>query len=373
MSRRLRQTIFWVHLAVGIVAGIVIAVMSFTGAALAFEKEIIAWSDRDLRKITPAATAPLPLADLEKKVAFKPSAITISTDPAAAILFAAGRTNAVYVNQYTGEVSAPASPKMRAFMTAMIEWHRFLAQSGDARPRGKMITGASNAIFLFLAISGVYLWWPRAWNKAPLLFKRGLAGKARDWNWHNVIGIWSAPVLVVLTATALPISYKWAGDAIYKITKTEPPKPPGPERPKERAAAALPEIPALIDLVRKEIPNATQITLRPGQTTFSVKASDQRPRFTQTQLTLDPKSLVITKKETYADQNAGRKVRSWTRFLHTGEALGPIGQFIAGLASLGGVVLVYTGFALAVRRFFGKKSEAAQVEVREPELVEEHS
>src|SRR5688572_6759440 len=136
MSRRLRQTIFWIHLAVGIVAGIVIAVMSFTGAALAFEKEIIAWADRDIRQILPPNRPALPLGNLEKKVPFKPTAITISKDPTSAILFAAGRTNAVYVNQYTGEVSAPASPKTRAFMNSMIEWHRFLAQSGDARPRG---------------------------------------------------------------------------------------------------------------------------------------------------------------------------------------------------------------------------------------------
>ena len=58
--------------------------------------------------------------------------------------------------------------------------------------------------------------------------------------------------------------------------------------------------------------------------------------------------------EGYADYNSGRKVRSWTRFLHTGEALGPLGQFVAGLASLGGAMLVWTGISLAIRRFFGK-------------------
>jgi uncharacterized iron-regulated membrane protein len=41
------------------------------------------------------------------------------------------------------------------------------------------------------------------------------------------------------------------------------------------------------------------------------------------------------------------------RFLHTGEALGWPGQLLAGLFSLFSVVLVYTGFALAWRRFFG--------------------
>ena len=39
------------------------------------------------------------------------------------------------------------------------------------------------------------------------------------------------------------------------------------------------------------------------------------------------------------------------RFAHTGEVLGLPGQTIAGIASAGAVVLVYTGLALALRRF----------------------
>ena len=46
-----------------------------------------------------------------------------------------------------------------------------------------------------------------------------------------------------------------------------------------------------------------------------------------------------------------RPLRSILRFAHTGEVLGLPGQAIAGLVSLGGVVLVYTGFALSYRRF----------------------
>jgi uncharacterized iron-regulated membrane protein len=55
--------------------------------------------------------------------------------------------------------------------------------------------------------------------------------------------------------------------------------------------------------------------------------------------------------ETFADQSTGRRLRSWLRFAHTGEYYGLIGQTIAGIVSAGGVVLVWTGFALAYRRF----------------------
>jgi len=39
------------------------------------------------------------------------------------------------------------------------------------------------------------------------------------------------------------------------------------------------------------------------------------------------------------------------RFAHTGEVLGLPGQTVAGLVSLGAAVLVWTGLALAWRRF----------------------
>ena len=53
VNAKLRKVIFWLHLTAGLVAGLVIAIMCFTGAALAFEKDIIAWAERDVRRVTP--------------------------------------------------------------------------------------------------------------------------------------------------------------------------------------------------------------------------------------------------------------------------------------------------------------------------------
>jgi uncharacterized iron-regulated membrane protein len=43
--------------------------------------------------------------------------------------------------------------------------------------------------------------------------------------------------------------------------------------------------------------------------------------------------------------------RRFIRYGHTGELWGVPGQTIAGLASLGGAFLVWTGIALSMRRF----------------------
>jgi uncharacterized iron-regulated membrane protein len=65
-----RKSIFWLHLAAGLIAGTVIAILCLTGTALAFEKEIIAYAERDARRIESPApdAARLPLADLLNRV-----------------------------------------------------------------------------------------------------------------------------------------------------------------------------------------------------------------------------------------------------------------------------------------------------------------
>jgi len=428
-----RKTIFWLHLVAGVVAGVVIAIMSFTGVALAYEKQLIAWAERDARRVNlpswdpPRLTVDQLLAKFrEVHPDAKPATMVLSADPEEAVLFGFGRTNTIYGNPYTGEIIKPASVKMGRFMQLMIEWHRYLGASGESRNTGKAITGACNAAFLVLAVTGLYLWWPRQFSKkllaAVALMNFKLRGKARDFNWHNAIGLWSAPVLIVLTATAMPISYRWAGDLIYKITGSEPPPAGGPAgaAPAVEVTKPAPDarplpMSALVARAQEAVPNWGLITLRPGgggggrgggpggsrpevradagpgstnavslaqapagaqpagvavgepngrreggrgdaqPVSLTVKERDPWPLFSTIQLTLNPYTGEVLRRETYQDQNAGRKVRSWTRFLHTGEALGLIGQGVAGLASLGALFLVWTGFALAWRRFFFKR------------------
>ena len=407
-----RSIIFWMHLAAGLIAGAAIGIMCFTGTALAFENELVAWAERDARRVTPPApdAARLPLGDLLKKVReaqpeARPAGIVVAANPREAVAFTLGREGALYANPYTGEIRTPASAAMRDFMRLMTDWHRYLARSGDNRAIGKAINGACNIAFFVLAVSGLYLWIPRTWSwrgvKAIALFNFKFSGKARDFNWHNTIGLWSAPVLIVLTLTALPISYRWAGNLIYSLAGEEAPVQGGPGA----GAAPAIDIPkppegtrplsqdALLVTAQKLSPGWETITLRLGggfggrgsggprpagetprsepraernpearpaasPATVTVKVPGSWPRTATTTLTLNPYTGEELKREGFGDFSTGRQIRTWTRFLHTGQALGWGGQFIAGLACLGGCFLVYTGFALSWRRFFFKKKSA---------------
>jgi uncharacterized iron-regulated membrane protein len=65
---KLRKIIFWLHLTAGVVAGTVILVMSVTCVLLAFERQIIAFAERDIRTVTPPA-AGTPRLSLDTVVA----------------------------------------------------------------------------------------------------------------------------------------------------------------------------------------------------------------------------------------------------------------------------------------------------------------
>jgi uncharacterized iron-regulated membrane protein len=70
-------------------------------------------------------------------------------------------------------------------------------------------------------------------------------------------------------------------------------------------------------------------------------------------LTLNRQTAEVVKWETFSDSTRGQQLRSFLRFIHTGEVGGFAGQTIAGIASLGACFLVWTGLALTWRRFRG--------------------
>jgi uncharacterized iron-regulated membrane protein len=240
-----------------------------------------------------------------------------------------------------------------------------MSLDGDRRAVGKSISGWSNAVFLAIVLSGMYLWMPRKWSwksvRAVTVFRGGLRGKARDFNWHNVIGIWSAVPLAIVVATAMPISFRWANALVYAVAGESVPVAAGGGEGAAARGAARANLPsgqlnALWHTAQGQMPAWRSISLRlPGSVkapaVFAIDGGNGGQPQRRATLTLDASTGTVVRWETFDSQSPGRRLRSWTRFTHTGEYYGFAGQTIAGLASLGGVFLVCTGLALAWRRF----------------------
>lgn len=428
-----RSAVFWAHLAAGVVAGIIVLVMSVTGVLLMYERQILEWADRGYRS-APASSvssgsARLPVEALLARVVAQrpgitPSGLSLQSDPAAPAAVSLGREGTLYVNPYTGELLGESAPKARAFFHAVTDWHRWLGREGEGRDAGRAITGACNLAFLFLIVSGFYLWFPRKWTRRQVRnvtwFRRGLPGKARDFNWHNVIGFWMAVPLFFVVLSGVLISYPKATELLYRAMGEEPPPrrdgPPqaggagrerradgGPgqragrsERPGERRErpaggsgpgsgpgeersfdlASLAGLDELWAVAESRDPDWHTLSTRFGGspedpvafTILSGNGQRGRPDL-RSQLTLDRATGEEVRWETYASQSPARRVRSWSRWIHTGEAGGFLGQTLAGLASAGGALLVWTGIALAWRRFFPSRSRITQLKEVRPEEI----
>lgn len=360
-----RTVLFWVHLTVGALAGIVILIMSVTGVALTYEKQVIEWADRQAWT-GPAVGGPHlpPEALLETAAAFSgvpATGLTLRARADAPATVTLDGNKSLLVDPHSGAVIGEPPAGLRSFFRTMTTWHRYIALEGASRATGKAITGAANIGFLFLVVSGLYLWCPRVWNwiqfRNVLWFRGGLSSKARDFNWHNTIGFWSCVPLAIIVAGIVPISYSWANTLVYRLAGEPPPPPAAAARPTESKpqayvvdglnaswAAAIAEVPAWRTITTRLATNAKApivLTVDEGY------AGQPQKRHT---MTFDRSSGAVVKDDTFQSLSAGRRARSWLRFAHTGEFYGLTGQTVAGLASLGGAFLVYTGLALATRR-----------------------
>ncbi len=381
-----RRVLFWIHLIAGCVAGLVILIMSVTGILLAYRRQIMHRAERvSQRQPGPGAqrlSLEQLLAAIQKAQGQMPTGMTVRSDSTDPVSFDFGRERTILMNPYTGQVLGESSPRLRAFFSGVEGWHRWLAMGGERRPWGRAITGACNLSFLALVITGPFLWWPKEWTWNNLrkitLFRGGAWGRARDWNWHNVLGFWCAVPLLLIVVTGVVMSYPWANNLLYRATGNIPPPPQaanqglterntGAATRRNSDPSARKSEPARFEGLDKlftraslQVPDWTTITLRlpnnaPGPLTFSIDRGDGGRPDLRSQLTLDPVSGEIVRWEPFSSYNSGRQLRAWARFTHTGEAAGWIGETFAVIASAGASLLVFTGLSLGVRRLLAWK------------------
>ena len=387
-----RKILFWMHLPAGLIAGAIVMIMCVTGVLLTYERQMVAWADRGYWSEPPSASAtrmPLEalLARTRESLHSLPTTVTIRADRTAPVEAAFGRERTVYVNTYTGEVLGEGSKTTKAFFRSVTDWHRWLATNGPGRPTGRAITGASNLLFLFLVMSGLYLWLPRKWaiqNLKPILFFRGgLSGRPMNFNWHNVFGFWACVPLFFIVITGVIMSYPWANNLLYRMTGSEPPQQTGRAPEGQRAGGGSPEDPSLEGfdklwaVAETQMPGWKSISLRVpnserGPVTFSIDRGNGGQPEKRAQLTLNRRTAEVVRWETFDSFNLGRRLRGWGRFVHTGEAGGVIGQTIAGLASGAGAFLVWTGVSLSLNRFLAwrKRRRSNSATAREAEVAE---
>jgi uncharacterized iron-regulated membrane protein len=354
------------------------------------------WADTRHDAVAPPASGGgrLPIETLLAGVqAAQPDAalttVTVRADPQAPVAVGGGGRT-LYVHPYNGAILGEGALGLRRFFRVVTDVHRTLGLKDAVRPLGRAITGAANLAFLFIVMSGLVLWWPRrlAQLRSVTMFNGRLRGKARDFNWHNVIGSWSAVPLIVVLLGSVLISYPWATNLVYRAVGETPParreagpggapgarrgqnaradergRPAGERQAERNRENRIAGIDRLWTRAEQQVAGWRSVSLRlPAQgdarAVFTIDQGTGGQPQKRATLTLDRNTAGVVEWEPFTSLSTGRQVRSWLRFAHTGEVYGLPGQTIAGAVSLGGAVLVYTGLALAFRRFLAWRARS---------------
>ena len=389
-----RTILFWFHLALGLTAGAAIFTMSVTGSLLALQPQILQWLERDQRVVAPDGRSPLPPsavidAAVQSAPRVEPASLTLSTDPTQAALVSLGRDDIRYVDPYSGTVTGAGAQRSRRFFRAVTEFHRWFAAPAEWRFTARFVTGWSTLAFVGLVLSGFVLWIPRRISRAALSrsVTPGWAStpKARHFNWHTVVGFWCAPVLPILACTGVVLAFPWANRLLYVAAGTPLPSASRPGgAPAERSGgrepagnAAAPDyrnLDAAWTVAAAQVPTWQTIAVRipssaEGPVSFTITDAAHWNRFARSQLVVSGARGTIVRWEPYSDITRGQRWRGWARFAHTGELGGLAGQMLAGLASAGAALLVWTGVSLAFRRPVRVRSSARGVFLETPRMV----
>ena len=158
-----RKTLFWAHLISGVIAGLVIFMMSLTGVLITYERQIeniFAHADYipadQQRPISKPISELIEISQYENS-GFSPDAVVFTNHSGAPVNLRQGRNNNALLNPYSGVEMQVGSESLENFFRAVTGWHRWFNATGDNRTTARAITGACNLIFLFLILSGIYL------------------------------------------------------------------------------------------------------------------------------------------------------------------------------------------------------------------------
>jgi sulfite reductase (NADPH) flavoprotein alpha-component len=359
----LKKTLFQLHWFFGITAGLVLALMGITGAAVSFQDEMLRALNPSVLHVEKREAGVLPPAELVRKLEATEGK-TVSMLWVESESGNAGRVSFTpppgerrgqmrYFDPYTGDYMGDAVGQ--DVFGFILQLHRFLAM-GDT---GRQITGACTLILLFFCLSGLYLRWPRQvtnW-RAWLTVDWRKKGRSFNWDLHSVFGTWCLLLYLLAALTGLYWSYDWYNQGLNKLLSDAPhnermrkhgPPPEGPA-PVANYAAIWSSIYANAG------PGLSAYNIRmpavagqPAIVYYLLKSSPHDRALNQ--INLDPATGEVTSHAQYASKTLKAQWLTSIYALHTGSYFGLVGRIIMTVSALCMPLFFITGWLLYLDR-----------------------
>ncbi len=202
-------------------------------------------------------------------------------------------------------------------------------------------------------LSGLWLWWPslQRWRsdlKQRLTVKRGTSRRRLMHDLHNVFGIYSLPLLLLLFSTGAVMQelYEPFKNVVYRLTNTPQDVEPVTIAPSNRTPK---NVDALFQAADTALPGTKTTHVfppkKPGEAFRTiVKDPHGIKHFGYAQILVDPNTGRVVQLLDDRQPTGGKKIMALVTPLHLGEFGGIAARVLYTLAGLMPLLLFITGF-----------------------------
>ncbi|OIN58613.1 PepSY-associated TM helix domain-containing protein [Arsenicibacter rosenii] len=379
MKGNVKKLIGKLHLWLGLSTGLVVFIVSITGALYVFKDEVQTMLRKEYLHHGETGISHksiLPLRELEKRI----NRQTGETYPLHWVDAPLDKTRSyqfyyyesdpkgwhyfnelvmyktVYVNPYTGKVLAVFDEKNGFFnIVKFIHWS-FLLKS----EWGTYLTGIPTLIFVVMLITGIILWWPKNKSARKQRFwfnwKNVKNWKRKNYDLHNILGFYASFVALIIAITGLFYAFFTVQSLMYFVFSGGQTTYPDFSHITTKAPASLRSA-GTLDKVAAKVeelyPTAWHYSIDLGHPhiddhehpNFSVYVKELSYSYhVSHNLIFDENSGELLHNRPHADKNFGEKVVSANYDIHVGSIFGIWTKCLAFLVSLICASLPVTGF-----------------------------
>jgi uncharacterized iron-regulated membrane protein len=314
------------HRYVGLTIAAALLLVTLSGAVLVFEDDLDRALTPQLSFVAVGGTA-LPVGTLVARArAAAPSmqlgAVSFPERPDHSLQISA-RTptepSTIYLDPYTGAVLGMRSASAReAGLARRIHVLHTRLFAGEI---GEWIVGVITALTLFMAVTGLVLWWPRK----IIGVKTTASWRRITFDLHNVFGVYASAVFLFIALTGMMISFERITDPLL-TTLNDSSWPEAPRRSPVPSRQALP-IDTLAERARAALPGAFLKSLglpdaKSGMVVAGMKYPEDRTPGGRSRVFLDPYSGEPLAVWNTRAAPLGTRIINLKRSAHTGDIFG---------------------------------------------------
>ena len=342
----MRRLLSWLHLWVGLVAGILFALLGLTGSVLVFHDDLLRWQHPELA----AHEAHLDGVVLARILAREgPDGIGSVHLPDADM--------PTYIGFYGDGRRGYFAPEdgrlllMRSTDDDFLLWLQDLHIHFLAGETGEQVVGVVGWIGVGLLLSGLYLWWPKRGKLKAMLTMHANPPVRRWLTWHRTIGVVLLPLVLLVTLTGVGMVYHDAARGLLTTLFGGSEVPAAPVR----APAGEPDWRAIVARAQSGLPAAHLTrTAAPaageGVVGFRARMPAEWHVNGRSTVHVDLAGSEVLLAHDATAQAAGARLTEAIYPLHIGAVGGSLARWLTALSGLVPAFLLATGFLFWLRR-----------------------